>query len=108
MEKLKEVISYLLDRLQEPSTIRGIVLLAAALGAKISNDMEIVFLEMGLLLAGLIAILTPDSLLKDKVDVSKRRSGGMLGGRGRSTANTQTKRSSRNDDDNQDEYDIKG
>ncbi len=104
-EKLKKVITYLLDRLQEPSTIRGLILLAAAMGAKMSTDMQMAYLEVGLLLAGLVAILTPDKLKDRDVDVSKRRSGGGSFPRSGSSGRT-----SRRGDSNEstDEYDIKG
>ena len=64
----KKVITYLLERLQEPSTIRGIVLVASAVGAKFSEDLQNGIIEIGLLIAGLIAVLTPDSMTTKKVE----------------------------------------
>ena len=109
-QKLKKVITYLLDRIQEPSTIRGLVLLGAALGAKMSVEQQTAYLELGLLLAGLIAILTPDKLKDKEVDVEKRRSGSstfpLRGPKGSSGGTTQ--RQPRDADSGSDEYDIKG
>ncbi len=104
-QKLKKVITYLLDRLQEPSTIRGLILLAAALGAKMSTDMQMAYLEVGLLLAGLVAILTPDKLKDKDVDVSRRRSGG---GSFPRSGGSSGRTSRRGADEPADEYDIKG
>lgn len=65
--KSKALITYLIERLQEPSTIRGIVLVASALGAKYNQELQSSIIEFGLIIAGIIAILTPDSLLTKKV-----------------------------------------
>lgn len=51
---------YLLDLLQEPSTWRGIVLIATALGAVLSPDQQEAIIAGGLLVAGLIGAAVPD------------------------------------------------
>ncbi len=61
MKKYQIFIGYMVDRLKEPSTMRGLLLLATALGAKISPEISSVIVENGLLLAGLVALFTPDS-----------------------------------------------
>lgn len=108
-QKLKKVVTYLLDRLQEPSTIRGLVLLGAALGAKMSVEQQAAYLEIGLLLAGLIAILTPDKLKEKEIDVEKRRSGGgAFPIRGTKPGESPRTQRQPRDGDSSDEYDIKG
>jgi len=52
--------SYLLARLQEPSTWRGLVLIATALGAVLSPDQQEAIVTAGLLVAGLIGAAVPD------------------------------------------------
>jgi hypothetical protein len=69
--KTKALITYLIERLQEPSTIRGIVLVASALGAKYNQELQSTIIEFGLIVAGMIAILTPDSILTKKVEPNK-------------------------------------
>lgn len=51
---------YILARLQEPSTWRGLVLIASALGAALSPDQQEAIVTGGLLLAGLIGAAVPD------------------------------------------------
>lgn len=51
---------YILARLQEPSTWRGLVLIASALGAALSPDQKEAIVTGGLLLAGLIGAAVPD------------------------------------------------
>lgn len=50
---------YLLARLQEPSTWRGLVLIATALGAVLSPDQQEAIVSGGLLLAGLVGAALP-------------------------------------------------
>ncbi len=50
---------YLLARLQEPSTWRGLVLIATALGAVLSPDQQEAIVAGGLLVAGLIGAAAP-------------------------------------------------
>lgn len=54
------MLDYILDRLQEPSTWRGIVLLLTALGVSFSPDAQEAIISVGLSIAGLIGILTKD------------------------------------------------
>lgn len=51
---------YLLARLQEPSTWRGLVLIATACGAILSPEQQEAIIAGGLLLAGLIGAATPE------------------------------------------------
>lgn len=51
---------YILARLQEPSTWRGLVLIASALGAALSPDQQEAIVTGGLLLAGIIGAAVPD------------------------------------------------
>lgn len=69
--KTKQVITYLLERLQEPSTIRGIVLMVSAIGSQYSEEMQSSIIEFGLLIAGLIAVLTPDKFTTKRVKPNK-------------------------------------
>jgi uncharacterized membrane-anchored protein len=103
MKNQKRAITYILERLQEPSTIRGMVLLAAAMGANISEESEMVFIEAGLLIAGLIAVMTPDKYKTKEIDVSRKPIGYMP----RRSSGT-TSRTSRASQEETDEYDIKG
>ncbi len=68
MDKLKKLITYLVERFQEPSTIRGIVLVASAMGAQYNQEMQSSIIHVGLLIAGVIAIITPDSILTKKIE----------------------------------------
>lgn len=52
--------AYLLARLKEPSTWRGIVLIATACGAVLSPDQQEAIIAGGLLVAGLIGAAVPD------------------------------------------------
>lgn len=56
---------YILARLQEPSTWRGLVLIASALGAALSPDQQEAIVTGGLLLAGLIGAALPDKSSKE-------------------------------------------
>lgn len=51
---------YLLARLKEPSTWRGIIFLASALGATIRPDLAEAIIILGVALAGGVAVATPD------------------------------------------------
>lgn len=59
-KKEKRIWTYVIQRLQEPSTIRGLILVATVAGAKLSPEAQTAILEMGLLLSGLFAVATPD------------------------------------------------
>lgn len=51
-------MKYLIDRMREPSTWRGLVLLATALGVSISPEMGEAIVSAGLSVAGIIAVAT--------------------------------------------------
>lgn len=51
-------MNYLIERLKEPSTYRGIVLIITAFGAKISPEQTEAIVSTGLLIAGFIGALT--------------------------------------------------
>lgn len=53
--------AYLIARLQEPSTWRGLVLIATAAGAALSPDQQEAIVAGGLLLAGVIGAAVPDA-----------------------------------------------
>ena len=52
--------SYIIERLSEPSTWRGIALLVGALGVVFSPDQQAAFITFGLGLSGLIGAFTKD------------------------------------------------
>lgn len=52
--------SYLLDRLKEASTWRGIFLLLTAIGVPIAPELQTVIMSAGLGIVGLIGALAPD------------------------------------------------
>jgi hypothetical protein len=56
---------YILARLQEPSTWRGLVLIVSALGAALSPDQQEAIVTGGLLLAGIIGAAVPDKSSKE-------------------------------------------
>jgi len=51
---------YILDRAKEPSTWRGFILLLTAAGVPIAPEMANAIVSVGLALAGLIGVVTPD------------------------------------------------
>lgn len=51
---------YIIDRLKEPSTWRGLVLIATALGAKLSPDQTEAIILIGIGITGLIGVATGD------------------------------------------------
>jgi hypothetical protein len=53
--------AYILERLKEPSTWRGIVLLLTAIGVPIAPGMADMIISAGLAVAGLIGAVTPDA-----------------------------------------------
>jgi len=56
--------AYLLARAQEPSTWRGLVLIATALGVVLSPDQQEAIVAGGLLVAGLIGAAVPDAKIR--------------------------------------------
>ena len=57
---------YLLARLREPSTWRGLVLIATACGTALSPDQQEAIVTAGLLIAGLIGAAVPDPSQEQK------------------------------------------
>lgn len=51
---------YILDRLKEPSTWRGIILLLTAIGVPIAPELQTTIISAGLGVAGLIGTVTAD------------------------------------------------
>lgn len=51
---------YLIDRMKEASTWRGIVLLLTAVGVPVAPEMQTAIVSAGLGLAGLLGAITPD------------------------------------------------
>jgi hypothetical protein len=58
-------MNYLLSRLKEPSTWRGLVILATSCGLTLSPEQSDAILAVGLLCAGLIGVFTPDKGKED-------------------------------------------
>ena len=54
------MFQYLLDRANEPSSWRGIVLLATALGVNVAPELLNAIVTAGLGVAGLLGVLTKD------------------------------------------------
>jgi hypothetical protein len=57
-------MAYLIERMKEPSTWRGLILLATGLGANWSPDSQGVIVSAGVALAGVLGALLPDRWLK--------------------------------------------
>lgn len=53
--------AYVIARLKEPSTWRGLIYLATAIGIPIAPALADSIIAAGLALAGLVAALTPDA-----------------------------------------------
>jgi hypothetical protein len=53
--------SYILERLKEPSTWRGITLLMTALGIPLAPGVADLVISAGLAVTGLIGAVTPDA-----------------------------------------------
>ena len=52
--------AYMIERMKEPSTWRGIVLLLTAIGVPIAPGMADTIIAIGMAVAGLIGVATPD------------------------------------------------
>ncbi len=52
--------NYLLDRLREPSTWRGLVLLVTACGVPLKPELQDAIIATGLATAGLIGVVSQD------------------------------------------------
>ena len=57
-------MEYIIQRLKEPSTWRGIILVATAAGAHWSPESQATVITVGVGLAGVIGALIPDSWKK--------------------------------------------
>ena len=51
---------YLLERMREPSTWRGLIMLLTAIGVPVAPAMADAIISVGLAVAGLIGVATPD------------------------------------------------
>jgi hypothetical protein len=51
---------YTLDRMKEPSTWRGVILLLTAIGVPIAPAMAEAIISVGLAVAGVIGVAAPD------------------------------------------------
>lgn len=60
--RLRKVLNYILDRFGEPSTWRGVTLIASALGAYISPDKMELIIAIGLFVSGLVGVAFADKL----------------------------------------------
>ncbi|UTS51974.1 hypothetical protein [Synechococcus phage BUCT-ZZ01] len=63
-ERLIAVKNYLLERFNEPSTWRGITLIATAVGCYITPEMTEAIVAGGLFIAGLIGAASKDKIEK--------------------------------------------
>lgn len=52
--------SYLINRAKEASTWRGVILILTAVGVPIAPEMTEAIVSVGLALAGLVGVVTPD------------------------------------------------
>ena len=52
--------TYLLERMREPSTWRGIIMLLTTIGVPVAPAMADAIISVGLAVAGLIGVATPD------------------------------------------------
>lgn len=51
---------YLIERAKEPSTWRGLILILTAIGVPVAPDLGEAIVSVGLAIAGLIGVATPD------------------------------------------------
>lgn len=51
---------YILDRMKEPSSWRGFFLILTAIGIPIAPELQTSIITVGLAVAGLIGVATPD------------------------------------------------
>jgi len=51
---------YILDRAKEPSSWRGLILLLTAIGVPVAPAMAEAIITVGLAVAGLVGVATPD------------------------------------------------
>jgi hypothetical protein len=57
-------MAYLIERMKEPSTWRGLILIATGLGAGWSQESQGIIVSAGVALAGVLGALLPDRWLK--------------------------------------------
>ena len=57
-------MAYLIDRMKEPSTWRGVILLAAGLGAHWSPESQGIIVSAGVAFAGILGAVLPDRWLR--------------------------------------------
>ncbi len=57
---MRKLIPYIIERLKESSTWRGIVLVATAAGAALTPDQQAAIVSAGMGIAGMIAVMFPD------------------------------------------------
>ena len=55
-------MAYLLARLKEASTWRGIALLLTALGVQVAPEVQEAVISVGIAVAGAVGVLFPDSM----------------------------------------------
>jgi len=55
---------YILERAKEPSSWRGLLLLLTAIGIPIAPELADAIIAVGLALAGLVGVATPDVVSK--------------------------------------------
>mgnify|MGYP001562366716 CR=1 FL=1 len=60
MTKLRKATQFLFERLQEPSTWRGIVLLSTGLGAANDPDRAEAIVAIGITIAGFIGVFSKE------------------------------------------------
>lgn len=61
---MSAILSYVLARLGEASTWRGLILLATSLGIHLTDAQSSHIIEAGLALAGLVGVVLPDASAK--------------------------------------------
>ena len=52
--------AYVIERMKEPSTWRGLIMLLTAIGVPVAPAMADAIISVGLAVAGLIGVATPD------------------------------------------------
>lgn len=60
MIDLAALKDYALARLQEPTTWRGLILIATGFGAKVRPELAEAIVTAGLMLAGIVGVAVPD------------------------------------------------
>lgn len=61
-EKTRRAYQYLIAQFKEASTWRGIILVATGCGAGISPDLANAIISVGVVAAGLVAVIFPDKI----------------------------------------------